>query len=1301
MLVEVVIFVPFVLSVVVGNVYLYNTEDGPSIEFFDCINYEKLLYCRRPSKPIHLDRENLTRHCNRYGKFHSFASLRSTNINLSTILHQWGSSIEKAEEYSRFTSHYGGLNGYLCECNYPNSFGKNCEYLLPTGNTFEETLRWEVKMKKTDMFEISVDGDILCYKTLECNSGLLCLDWRDICDGVQQCLFGIDEENCDRLEFNECESDEYRCMNGMCIPDEYFLDGEHDCMDWSDEMQYYDDALCPLEEASFRCDDHVCQPNKWSCGDGQCIVDRLRFQRTVDPKFICWSRRDKNHICEMQAVFRLWTLPNGQCIRENKYKELNFAKRTILDECQYLVKCALSAAAEMLCPCRSESCADRIKGICPHQLIQYPIGGIMAPYILFLYNRTRKWGKVEPNYIHFNGTIKCRGFAININKLYLYSSWTTLRDIEDMLCRSVENESVIENSGYDPYCHHQSRSFNNRTTTFVDICNKSRECVSSYRITDGIGNCIDKADEQRDKRISSACSSIRRHRFRCSVEDPTCLSVITLGDSVNNCNSKWDELWMGTGRKLSNMYCNRQSNDECEALRQYIEISWTSTIKSESNLEKRRIPFRSYCDTFLNLGSQDDENLIECRKWWACAPEQWECDTRQCIDEDWVLDTRWDCSDASDEEGPLERFLSDWNVRIIPSAIIEARLGRYINVPSVFSKFCDINTEFPCLRINLTFPLNNFTHNRPCISQDRIGNGHIDCYGAIDERNILQHCDKLKNLEFNFKCLSSEVCIPYTRHCNTQRCPNKSDDRIWCDRQQEILDCNGKFDFICFNSQCVTSSRCNGKVDCPFGEDEYMCNDYRESVTDGRFTREHKESLVKARHKKLRLTNFPNDTNTTEPSSDVVLTSQTTSKTPTSPSLISSETLYFCNRGIKMYMRNGSIVCFCSPQYYGDKCQFHNDRITVLLHLNLSQSIYTGRRDNTIVIKLLVLLLFQSHIRATREFHVRPGIEIDIYNKKLSCFPYSRSLQSLQQRKARFFNRWSIVNEQPYSVHIEAYELKMNEPARRIAVWQYPVYFDYLPVFRLAKVLRLTKLNIDRNPCASNPCNQLQQCHQVLNENSKYVCLCKSHYGGENCSVRNEICGVGYCSTNALCMTNYQDLRTENELPYCICPYGYYGKKCGLVHDGCLASPCQNGGSCFSTSKPNEMLCSCPGHYYGKSCEWKKSGIELYINENVKHLGAVVQYFHIQYTTLDLSLAYQQVHRNLPTYLYYSHLQKTVPEIIVVKLYRVEFANRAEIYLISLHINFSSIKGATQVTEQNRCVHVRALFASPEGNVCG
>ena len=205
-----------------NKIYLQETKDALAVEFYDCVLLQSLFYCRRPHQPIDLIRENDTTACHSNGgRLHRFSELQSKNIDVSTVLHQWRSSIERVDQYARFRQGGAGeWDGYLCQCIHPSSFGKNCEYRLPEGNTFDQTLQWQLGMRIDYPWKVQEYGDVVCYERVGCDSGLLCLDWREICDGVQQCMSGVDEEHCDLLEMNRCDDeDEYRCMNGMCIPD--------------------------------------------------------------------------------------------------------------------------------------------------------------------------------------------------------------------------------------------------------------------------------------------------------------------------------------------------------------------------------------------------------------------------------------------------------------------------------------------------------------------------------------------------------------------------------------------------------------------------------------------------------------------------------------------------------------------------------------------------------------------------------------------------------------------------------------------------------------------------------------------------------------------------------------------------------------------------------------------------------------------------------------------------------------------------------------------------------------------------
>lgn len=214
-------------------VLLYDTEDTLLTDYYDCIYHNSeeasvVKYCRRSvTRDGFVRDEKQQIGCSNKGDKVSFEELRQKNITPNDILLR-SVSIEDADKYAAYLVAINisdANNDSLCLCTANSTFGKYCEYRYAVGSSFSDNLIVQFNYKFAYQGGYTY-GSIYCYETVECDSGLMCLDWRDICDGKQQCMLGVDEDNCDLLEFNECEPDEYRCRNGMCIPEEYFVDGE-------------------------------------------------------------------------------------------------------------------------------------------------------------------------------------------------------------------------------------------------------------------------------------------------------------------------------------------------------------------------------------------------------------------------------------------------------------------------------------------------------------------------------------------------------------------------------------------------------------------------------------------------------------------------------------------------------------------------------------------------------------------------------------------------------------------------------------------------------------------------------------------------------------------------------------------------------------------------------------------------------------------------------------------------------------------------------------------------------------------
>ena len=109
--------------------------------------------------------------------------------------------------------------------------------------------------------EPSTTEESTCPGSLEC--GNVCLTRDKLCDGLQHCEDGEDEQGCDE---KMCTDEEFRCASGRCVPGDWKCDGRPDCETGEDEVACA--ASCP--------------PGQFLCGESRCIEAVLVCDGTRD-----------------------------------------------------------------------------------------------------------------------------------------------------------------------------------------------------------------------------------------------------------------------------------------------------------------------------------------------------------------------------------------------------------------------------------------------------------------------------------------------------------------------------------------------------------------------------------------------------------------------------------------------------------------------------------------------------------------------------------------------------------------------------------------------------------------------------------------------------------------------------------------------------------------------------------------------------------------------------------------------------------------------------------------------------------
>jgi hypothetical protein len=314
------------------------------------------------------------------GNILSFSILKQSKVTTNVLIN-WLIPFDLIEQYAEYLSRSdinaeGNLT--ICKCTQ-NQIGRYCEYEL----TREELDISYTIRKQRSRDSASSETATSFIDEMTCNAGALNLEWRQVCDGIVNCQDAADEFNCHLLELNKCNTDEFQCRSGMCIPKEFLYDITFDCMDLSDEQEL-DEIYAIFDKCSTEsiidCDERLCRKDQFSCGDGRCVS----WSAVINQQNGCDSSRHVAYICEtVDSLVNSRGASIGICEQTTPY----LPPLTETSSCTISLRHLLHAEQSKLSNKIREISINNIINHCP-ELIQYPEQAILSPVLKMFYNKS-------------------------------------------------------------------------------------------------------------------------------------------------------------------------------------------------------------------------------------------------------------------------------------------------------------------------------------------------------------------------------------------------------------------------------------------------------------------------------------------------------------------------------------------------------------------------------------------------------------------------------------------------------------------------------------------------------------------------------------------------------------------------------------------------------------------------------------------------------------------------------------------------------------------------------------------------
>lgn len=435
------------------------------------------------------------------------------------------------------------------------------------------------------------------------------------------------------------------------------------------------------------------------------------------------------------------------------------------------------------------------------------------------------------------------------------------------------------------------------------------------------------------------------------------------------------------------------------------------------------------------------------------------------------------------------------------------------------------------------------TYALSCLSIEKYNDGHIDCVGATDEITVCP----FSNRKFYCNHDIDEPCIGIGEFCSTQN--------------QCMY---GNKDQICNVTHFTTGYFCSSVYShLRSPSEKFLCKQLNYQYK------------VPLKYFAVSPTGINAQMNSPEISRTTLMLNKNQYRSR-------------CHQGLPLQVwmdakRTKSIdTCLCPPSYYGDQCQYQNQRVSLTLK-------FTAPSDSRRLLFIIVVTLIDNSNQRM------------IHSSEQFTFLYVRDCHRKFNIHLLYANRSKDLSRD-YFIHIDVYE-KLSLTYR--ASFLLPLKHMFLPVHRIANVLNIphdAKTMIDSCECVNGRCLRY-----VDDVTMSVFCQCDPGWSGTLCDLPRN-CN---CSSDSLCIGV-----GSNHRPICLCPQDKWGPRCLITTLICLSADrpmCENDGQCIASDETNmtgkKFFCLCRYGFSGERCEIVDTNITVTFDESVPISSVVLFHF--------------------------------------------------------------------------------------------